>query len=112
MTYFQENGQVEPKSDTKGSFDRINSQAGFSKKKIKTNFSYNKVARQPGECRVSAATLERRAKTAAKIEKIQKAAAKYRVMVENPESRVGKNGEVFVQNREKGKFLPRTILLS
>ncbi len=99
-------------SDTKGSFDRINSQAAFSKKKVKTNFSYNKVARQPGECRVSAATLARRAATAQRIERMQKAGEKYRVMAANPESKVGKDGVVFVQNRgEKGKFLPRQILI-
>lgn len=99
-------------SDTKGSFDRINSQAAFSKKKVKTNFSYNKVFRQPGECRISTATIARKAATAARIEKIKRAGEKYRVMAANPESKVGKDGVVFVQKREGGRFGQKLVLLS
>lgn len=102
----------EPKSQTRTSWGAIHDRALDSRKKVKTNFSYNKVARQPGECRMSAATIQRKAATAAKIARIQKAGEKYRIMAANPESKIGKDGVVFVQNRgEKGKFLPRTILM-
>ena len=113
MTYLQENGKIEPKSDTRTSWGAIHDRALDAKKKIKTNHSYNKVFRQPGECRMSPATIARKAATAAKIARIQKAGEKYRIMAANPESKVGKDGVVFVQKRgEKGKFLPRTVLLS
>lgn len=109
-----DNGQVEPKSPVTGSFHRINSQAAYSKKKIKSGAFRSVYFRHPEEKpKFSAKTWERKAASAAKIEKFRKAAQKYRVMVEEPAAKVDKQGRIVVQKRgEKGKFLPLQILLA
>jgi len=114
MTYFTEQGLPEPKSPTKTSWSQIHEKAMDSKKKIKSGAFRSVYFRHPEEKpKFSAKTWERKAESAAKIEKFRKAAQKYRVMVEEPTAKVDKNGRVVVQKRgEKGKFLPLQILLS
>ena len=111
MTYTQENGQLEPRSATRGSWDRINDIGGYSKKKGKLLPGRNAVIRDPGECKgISAKTAQRKQATAEKIERIRRANSQYRVMVEHPLSKRDKTGAVVLQLREKGRFLPKQVL--
>lgn len=103
----------EIRSSTTGSWSRINEIGGYSKKKLKLHPGVNKVIRDPGFARpMSSSTLARKQATAERIARIQRANQIYRVMVENPQAkRDVKTGGVVVQLREKGRFLPKQVLL-
>lgn len=115
MTYLMENGQPEVKSDIKGCFNRIHSQAAYSKKKIKSGPWKSKVFRHPEESPslgMSQRQITRKAASQARREKYRRAAEKYQIMVAYPYSFTGKNGEVINNRGEKGKFAPRTVIFS
>ena len=116
MTYFQENGQIEPKSP-KGNWSAIHEKAPFSKKKIKLGPWRSKVFRHSGETgkkeNMSQAALDRKAKSQIKIQGYQNAQTRYRILAANPMAKVNlaKSGEAFIQPRlEKGKFGPRIVI--
>ena len=112
--YFQDNGAPEPISQTKGAWEKINSQASYSKKQIKCGPGKSKVFRHPGETvPLSPKTVARKIATAAKIENMKLAALKRQVMIENPLARREKDGSIVLKGLrgEKGQFLAKITLL-
>jgi hypothetical protein len=111
--YFQENGKAEPTSATKGGWEKINSQASYSKKEIKCGPGRSKNFRHPGETvSMSPKTLARKQETALKIEMMKSAALKRRILIENPLAKREKDGSIVLKGLrgEKGKFLPKIVL--
>ena len=102
----------EQASMEKSSWSRIDSQAAYTKKEIKSGAFSSKCHRHPGECRpLSAATVARKIATAAKIEKIRAAGKKYNYLMENESAKVTrKDGVSFVNVREKGRFTGQKIV--
>ena len=117
MTYIQDNGAVEPKSEIRGSFASIYDRAPYKKEKAKDKkglIIYSKVHRHPEESSrraLNPAVVARKMASAARIEKIKNAAKRYQLLVENPDCKVKTSSAgVYIQPRVSGKFQARIIL--
>lgn len=117
MTYFQDNGQIEPKSPSKGAWSAIYDKAPYKNSKAKKEMvSYSKVFRHPEESSrraLNPRTVARKAASAAKIQKLKNAAKRYEILTQNPECKVrASSAGIYIQPRVGGKFQPRIILPS
>lgn len=114
MTYFQENGQPEPKSASRGAWDKIHESAPYSKKKIKSGPWRSASFRYPEEPKTTCErTLARKRRSQEKIARYQRAAAKYNYLAKHDTAKVTyKNGQEFVQVRDKGRFTGEKVVFN
>ncbi len=104
MTYIDPITKMpEPRSNVAGSFDRINSQAAYSKKQIKSGPWSSKVFRFPEERNVSPATLARKKASAEKIARLKANAAAYKFVARNVSAKLHReDGEIFTFVNKRG----------